>query len=138
MRHEGGVAIWWAGMSGASADAVFALVELRGLTGEGFEVLVKAGEVVEAAFVAELFNADAVIEEQLTGVADADLGEELGVSLAGPGFEIAAKGIGHQAGDGGHLFQVDLPGKVAEGVVIDGVDAVILSFGEIGPEADRG
>ena len=42
---------------------MFPLVELRGLSGELFEVLVEAGEIVEAAGIAELFNADAVVEK---------------------------------------------------------------------------
>ena len=96
----------------------------------------KAGEVVESAFEAKLFDADAVVEEQFTGVADAELGDELGIGLAGAGFEIAAKGVGNEAGDGGHFFQIDFMRKMAEAIVVDGVDAVVLAFGEIGSKTD--
>ena len=50
---------------------MFALIELGCFAGDAFEVLVEAGEIVEAAFVAQLFDADAVVEQQFAGVADA-------------------------------------------------------------------
>ena len=113
---------------------MLALVELGRLAGDAFEILVKTGEVVEAAFVTQLFDADAVVEQQFAGMADAQLGEELGVGLAGAGFEIAAEGVRHQLGYGGHFFEIDFAGKMTEGIVVDGVDPVVLRFGEIGAE----
>lgn len=117
---------------------MFTLIKLGRLAGDAFEVLVKAGKVVEAAFIAQLFDADAVVEQQFAGMADAELGEELGIGLAGAGFEIAAKGVGHQLGYGGHFFEIDLAGEMAECIVVDGIDPVVLRFGEIGAEAYGG
>jgi hypothetical protein len=124
-------------MSRGLTDPVFAFVELRAFAGDRFEVLVEAGEIVEAALVAKLFDADPVVEEQFTGVAYPDLGQELGKGLSGAGFKITAEGIRYEAGHGGYLFEVDLAGKMSEGKVVDGVDAVILAFGEIGAKTDR-
>jgi len=117
---------------------VFALVGLRGFARDRAEVLVEAGEVGKAAFEAKLFDADPVVEEEFAGVADADLGQELGVGLAGAGLEVAAKGVGDEAGDGGDVVEIDLPGEMAEGIVIDRIDPVVLGLGEIGAEADGG
>ena len=116
---------------------MFAFVELRALAGDGFEILVEAGEVVEAAFVAQPLDADPVVEEQLAGVAYPDLGEELSEGLSGTGFKITTEGVRYETGDGGYFFEIDLPGKMAKGEIVDGVDAVILSFGEIGAKAYR-
>ena len=96
----------------------------------------EAGEVVEAALEAELFDADAVIEQEFAGVADADFGEELRIGLARTGFEITAKGIRYKAGHCGYLVEVDLLCKMAEGIVIDGVDPVMFRIGKIRAEAD--
>src|SRR6185437_8905467 len=85
---------------------------------------------------AELFDADAVVEQEFARVTDAQLGEELGVSLARPGSEIPAEGIGNEAGDGGHLAEGDLAREMTEGVVVDRIDAVVLLFGKIGAETD--
>ena len=41
---------------------MFALVELGRLAGDAFEVLMETGEIVETALVAQLFDADAVVE----------------------------------------------------------------------------
>jgi len=97
---------------------------------------VEAGEIGKAAFEAELFDADPVIDQEFAGVADADLCHELGVGLAGPRFEIAAERVGYQAGDGSYLIEIDLLGKVAEGIVVDGVYTVVFGFRKIGPKAD--
>lgn len=80
-----------------SAEAVFFLIGLGAFPGEELEVLVEAGKIVEAALIAKLLDADAVVEEEFAGVADTDLGEELGVGLSGARLEIAAEGIGHQS-----------------------------------------
>ena len=62
---------------------MFLQVQLRGLSRDQPEVFMKAGEVVEAALKAELFDADPVIEQEFAGVSDADLSEELGIGLSG-------------------------------------------------------
>ena len=117
---------------------MLSLIGLRGFTGDEAEAFVEAGEVGEAAFEAKLFDADAVVEEEFAGVADADLGEELGIGFAGAGLEVAAEGVGDEAGDDGYLAEIDLLSKMAEGIVVDRVDPVVLRFGEIGAEADGG
>ena len=107
---------------------MFPEIQLRGFAGDVAEVFVKAGEIVESALVAKLFDADAVVEEQFTGMTDPDLCEELGVGFAGAGFEIAAEGIGHQACYTGYFTEVYLLGKMAECVIVDGIDPVIFRF----------
>jgi len=99
---------------------------------------VETGEVGEAAFEAKLLYADAVVEEEFAGVADTNLGEELGIGLAGAGLEVAAERVGDEAGDNGYLVEIDLLRKMAEGIVVDRVDPVVLRFREIGAEADGG
>ena len=117
---------------------MFSLIGLRGFAGDGAKVLVEAGEIGEAAFEAKLFDADSVVEQEFAGVADANLGEELGIGLAGAGFKVAAKRVGDEAGDGGDVAEIDLPGEIPKGIVVDRVDPVVLRFGEIGAEADGG
>jgi len=121
---------------GGSINSMFLQVRLRGFAGDEAKVLVEAGEIGEAGFEAELFDADAVVQQDLAGVADADLGEELAVGLARPGFEVAAERVGDEAGDGGNLVEIYLLREMTESVVINGVDAVAFRFGEIGAEAD--
>lgn len=111
---------------------------MRGFAGDVPEVFVKAGEIVESALVAKLFDADAVIEKQFAGMSDPDLREKLSIGFAGAGLEIAAEGIGYQTGYAGHFVEIDLLGKMAESVIIDGIDPVIFRFGKIGPEPDGG
>ena len=55
------------------ADAMFPEVQLRGFAGDVAEVFVKAGEIVESALEAKLFDADAIVDEQFAGMADPDL-----------------------------------------------------------------
>ena len=50
------------------------LIGLRRFAGDEAEVLVEAGEIRKAAFEAKLFDADAVVEQEFAGVANADLG----------------------------------------------------------------
>ena len=119
-------------------DPVLFLVGLRSFAGDGAKALVEAGEIGETAFETKLFDADSVVEQEFAGMADANLGEELGIGLAGAGFKVAAKRVGDEAGDGGDLVEVDLLSKLAEGIVVDRVDPVVLRFGEIGAEADGG
>lgn len=111
-----------------SINTMLFLVQQRALAGDRLEVLVETGEIIETALIAQLLDADPVVEEQFTGMAHPDLSEELGEGLTGPRLKITAKGIGHQSGDGRDLFQIDLPGKMAKGKVIDGVDPVVLAF----------
>ena len=113
------------------------LIQQRTLAGDGPEVLVKAGKVIESAFVAQLLDADPVVEEQLTGMSDTDLCEELGIGLSGPGFEIPAEGIGDKAGDGCYFFEIDLAGEILEGMIVDGIYPIVLLLGEFGSKADR-
>ena len=101
-------------------------VQLRSFSRDLPEVFVEAGKVVEPALEAKLFDADAVIEQEFAGMPDADLGEELSIGLAGAGFEIAAEGIWYQANHRGYLVQVDLLRKMAEGIIVDSVDPVML------------
>ena len=109
---------------------------LWAFAGDQLKVLVEAGEVVEAAFVTELFDADPVIDEQLAGVSHPDLREELRIGLPGTGFEIPAEGIRHKSRDGGDFLQVDLLDEMAEGIIVNGIDPVILQLGKIRAKAD--
>lgn len=88
----------------------------------------EAGEIGKAAFEAELFDADPIVDQEFAGVADADLCHELSIGLAGPRFEIAAERVGYQADDGGYLVEIDLLGKVAEGIIIDCVYTVVFGL----------
>ncbi len=117
---------------------MFLLIGLRAFSCEQFEILMKAGEIVETAFITELFDADAVVEQQLAGVSDAYFREKLRIGLAGAGLEIAAEGIGDQAGDGGYLLKVYRPREMTEGIVVNSVDAVVLRLCKIGAKADGG
>jgi len=55
------------------------------------EILMKAGEVIETAFIAQLLDADIIFNQQLAGMAHTYFNKELGIGLAGTGFEIPAK-----------------------------------------------
>jgi hypothetical protein len=92
----------------------FFLVTERAFAGDHFKVLVKTGKVVEPAFVAKLFDAQVVFDEQLTGLAYAYFYKELRIGFACPGFEITAEGVGADIGHGSNLFQLDLAFIVLE------------------------
>lgn len=111
---------------------------LRGLAGDHFEMPVEAGEIIETALKTQLFDTDTIVDEQFAGVPYPYLGQELRPGLARAGFEITAKGIGNQAGNGGHFFQVDLLGESGKGIVIDRIDAIALEFRKIVTEPDGG
>jgi len=96
---------------------------------------VEAGEIIETAFITELLDADAVVEQQLTGVTDPDLREKLRIGLAGTGLEIPAERIRHQPHYGGDLLEVDRACEMSKGIIVNGVDAVILRLCEIMAEA---
>lgn len=117
---------------------MFLLIGLRAFPGYQFEILVKTGEIGKAAFIAKLLDADVVVEEKLTGMANPDLGDELGIGLTGPGFEKTAEGIGNQSRYGCHLVEIDRLGKMTESVFIYCVDPVILQLREIMTETDGG
>ena len=115
---------------------MFLQVVLRALARDHFEVLVKAGEIIKTALITELFDADPVVDKQFAGMPYPDLRQELGIGLARPGFEIPAERIRDQPRNGGYLFQVDLFREIPESMIINGIDAVILGFGKIMPEAN--
>ena len=117
---------------------MFLLVELRALAGDHPEILVEAGKIIETAFIAELFDADPVVDEQLAGMPDAYFRQELGIGFSGPGFKIPAERIRHQPCYRRYLAEVDLLVEMAEGIIIDSIDAVVLRFGEIRAETDGG
>jgi hypothetical protein len=52
---------------------MFLLIGLGCLAGDEPEILVKAGEIVEAALITKLFDTDPVVEKQFAGVAHTDL-----------------------------------------------------------------
>ena len=114
------------------------LIGLWAFSCDGLEVLMETGEIVETAFVTELFDADPVVQQQLAGVSNAYFREKLGIGFAGAGLEIAAEGVGYQSCDGGHLVQIDGACEMAKGIVIDGIDAIIFQPGEIVTKTDRG
>ena len=109
---------------------------LRTLTGDHLEVLMEAGEIIEAALEAELLNADPVIDQQLAGMPHTYFCNELREGLARPGFKIAAEGVGDETRHSGYFFQVDLFREIAEGIIVNGIDPVVLRFGKIMTEAD--
>ena len=113
-------------------------IELGAFAGDHPEILVEAGEIIEPALVAKLFDADPVVDEQFAGVADAYFRQELCIGLACPGFKVAAEGIRYESGHGRYLVKVDLLAEMAEGIIINSVDAVVLRFGKIRAEADGG
>jgi hypothetical protein len=111
---------------------------LGAFAGDHLKILVKAGEIIEAAFETKLLDANPVVNKQLACVAYAYFRQELRISLACPGLEIPAKGIGHHPGDGGYILQVDLLCEMPEGIIVDGIDPVVFRFGKIMGKADRG
>ena len=111
---------------------------LRAFPGNGLEVLVKTGKIVEPTLIAELLDADPVVYKQLAGMTYPYFRQELRVGLACPGFKIPAKGIGDQPGDSSYLLQVDLLREVPEGVIINSIDTIALHFGEVIAKADGG
>lgn len=114
----------------------FLLVGKRAFAGDHFEILVKAGKVVEPALIAKLLDAEVVFDEQFAGLSHPDLDEELRVGLAGPRFEIPAEGIGADVGYCRDLFQLDLAFIVFQGVFIDRIHAVVLCIHQVVLEAD--
>ena len=95
------------------------------------EVLMEAGEVVEPTFETQLFDADAIVYKQFACMPHTYLREELRIGLTCTGFEIAAEGIGYQAHDGRHLFEIYFLGEMTQRIVVNGVDALAFLFGEI-------
>ena len=66
----------------------------------------KAGEIIETAFIAELLDADIIFNQQLAGVTNPYFNQELGIGLAGARFEIPAERIGTDTGHLGYLIQL--------------------------------
>ncbi len=56
----------------------------------------KGGEVIEAAFITQLFDADLVLYQQFAGVAHPDFVNKLEVGFTGFGLKISAKRVGGQ------------------------------------------
>jgi hypothetical protein len=61
----------------------FFLVTQWTFSGDEFEILVKAGEIIEPAFKAQLFDAHFVFYQQLAGIANPHFNKELGKGFAG-------------------------------------------------------
>lgn len=95
------------GICNGLGNKLFLITE-RAFAGDHFKVFVKAGKVVEAAFIAKLFDAQVVLNEQLAGLSYAYLDEELRIGLSGTGLEIAAERIGADIGNSRNFFQLDL------------------------------
>ena len=60
----------------------FSLVSKRAFAGDHFKIFMKTGEIIKAAFVAKLFNAQIVFNKKFAGMADADLDKELGIGFS--------------------------------------------------------
>ena len=61
-------------------------------------------------------------------MSDADFGQKLQVSLAGPGFEITAKGIGNQSGNPCNLIEIYLFMEIIECKFINVINSVIFGI----------
>ena len=68
----------------SAGSGKFPLVTQGALTGDQLEIFIKAGKVVEAALVAQLFDAEIIFDQQLACVAHPDLDEEPGIGFPGP------------------------------------------------------
>ena len=58
---------------------------------DGLKAAVKIGHIIESALIGDLGDGKIAFTEQLAGMADADLGEELTEGLAGTTFEVATE-----------------------------------------------
>ena len=66
----------------------FLLVIKRAFAGDHLEILMKAGEIIEAAFIAQLLDADIIFNQQPACVAYPYFNQELGIGFASAGFKI--------------------------------------------------
>jgi hypothetical protein len=114
------------------------LIAKRAFARDQLEILVKAGEIVKPALIAQLFDTEIIFYQQLAGVPHSYLDEEAGVGLPGPGFEKSAEGMGADICHRGNLFQLDRSFEVLQAVFIYSVDPLIFRLLEIMPEADGG
>ena len=67
------------------------LVAQRAFAGDQFKVFVKAGEVIEPAFITKLFYTQVVFDQQFTGMSYPYFDQELRIGLSGAGFKIPAE-----------------------------------------------
>jgi len=102
------------------------LIMLGAFAGDHFKVLMEAGEIIETALEAELFDADAIVNEQFTCMSYPDFSQELGICLSCSGFKIPAEGIRDQTSNCSYLFEVYLLAEMGKGIVINGVDPVVF------------
>jgi len=61
--------------------------------GDYLKIFMEAGKVIKAAFIAKLFDAVVVFDQQFAGVPYADLDQELRIGLSCPGFEVTTERI---------------------------------------------
>ena len=59
------------------------LVTLRAFAGDGFEVLMKAGEIIKTAFEAQMFNTQVRFNQQFTSVPDPNFRQKPGIRFSG-------------------------------------------------------
>jgi hypothetical protein len=116
----------------------FPLVAQGTFAGDQLEIFVKAGEVVEAALIAQLFDAEIIFDQQLAGVANPYLDKEAGVGLSRPGFEEPAERIRADICHCCDLVQLDRPFEILQAIFVNGIDPLIFHLLEIMPEADGG
>jgi hypothetical protein len=64
--------------------------------GDHLKILMKAGEVIKAAFITKPFDALVVFNKQFAGMAHSQFDQELRISFPGSGFKIPAEGICHK------------------------------------------
>jgi hypothetical protein len=72
----------------------------------------KTGEVIESAFVTKLLNAKVIFYQQLAGVPNADLYQELRIGFTRSGFKIPAERIGADVCHRCNFFKLDLSFKI--------------------------
>ena len=64
-------------MSGSQLPHKFALVVERAFAGDQFKVFMEAGKIIKAAFIAKLFNAQVVFNQEFAGMAHPYLNQKL-------------------------------------------------------------
>jgi hypothetical protein len=114
------------------------LVTERAFAGDHLEILMKAGEIVETAFIAQLLNADIIFYQQPAGMAHPYFNQELGIGLARAGFEISAERIGADTGHLGNLIQLNGPFEILEAVIVYYINTIILRFKAVLLKANGG
>jgi hypothetical protein len=107
------------------------LIAQRAFTGDLFKIFMKAGEIIKAAFITDLLYVHLVVDKQLTGAAYPYFVNKARVGFFAARFKEFAERIRADVGHRGYLFQSDLLFKIYDGVIVNGVDAVLLRFLEI-------